>query len=382
MLTIVLGRFTEHTLREASGKRQATAAGMRTGNTAIPEGKEGSRRAQSSSGGTGGSPRALPRAAPHGSAILRSPFPAALLPHRPLCKSPANPARPLAPPAPLRNMQTRPRRAAQRLAVAPALSPEPRPPPVSSPEVWPLIGQDSRKAAPAAGFGGARGKRMKVRERGAGRRATPPSGARHARRGPITTRRVGGSSTLIGQSRAWEAWPSGRFWVGIKGRRGGRGALIEPELSCDPIILWVNERQGRAAGNGAGGGSREGCAGTQAPWNGVGRVPEAALGRPGKGGGPPGWFCVLRDRPAAGMGREWQVQSHFLPLRQVFLSRVLHIFLLNLLCRGRGGGAGTRFSPFAPISFCRNGGGGKRRAGGDAVSILPPWWAARGGAGA
>lgn len=30
-------------------------------------------------------------------------------------------------------------------------------------------------------------------------------------------------------------------------------------------------------------------------------VLEAALGRPGKGGGTPGWFCALWGRSAAGM---------------------------------------------------------------------------------
>lgn len=43
---IVVGRFTEHTLREALGRRQAVGKMMRRGNGAIPEGKGGSRRGQ------------------------------------------------------------------------------------------------------------------------------------------------------------------------------------------------------------------------------------------------------------------------------------------------------------------------------------------------
>lgn len=65
----------------------------------------------------------MPRVAPHGAAILRFLYPAALLPRRPLCKSPAIPARPLAPPAPLRNMLMKHWRAPRRLAQQPALSP-------------------------------------------------------------------------------------------------------------------------------------------------------------------------------------------------------------------------------------------------------------------
>lgn len=100
---------------------QAMAAGRRTGAAGSAEGKEGTRRAQ-------GEPRGCARAAPHGAAphgaaaILRFPFPAELLPHRPLCKSPAIPARPLAPPAPLRNMQIKSWRAARPLAKKPARS--------------------------------------------------------------------------------------------------------------------------------------------------------------------------------------------------------------------------------------------------------------------
>nr|XP_021397311.1 heat shock cognate 71 kDa protein [Lonchura striata domestica] len=221
--------------------RAGDGCGQENGGCRQRWGQEGTRRAR-------GEPRGRARAAPHGAAphgaaaILR--FPSALLLHRPLCKSPAIPARPLAPPAPLRNMQRKSWRAARPLAKKPASSTRHAPQPVSSPAVRALIGQSARKPRPPRGLGGARGKRMKVRERGPGRRATPPSGARHARQRPITGERRGGMRALIGQSRAGEAWPSGRFWAGIKARRGGRGALSEPELSREPVQRG-SERPGR-----------------------------------------------------------------------------------------------------------------------------------------
>lgn len=207
----------------AAGSTGEMAASVRTGNAAIPEGSgylgghrprsEDRARAALMAPPSCASP-SPPRSFPTALYANHPPFPRAdwpLPPHCEICK--------LTPGAPRGDWLRRP------------LSSR-APPPIrvvtgSAGADW-LRRKESRARR---GFGGARGKRMKVRERGAGRRATPSSGARHARRGPISGGQEGGRQALIGQSSEREAWPSGRFWVGIKRRRGGSGVLSAPELS-------------------------------------------------------------------------------------------------------------------------------------------------------